>query len=66
MTHRFNIKNNLFPAHGFIEEFERAKEEILKDERMINIWQFILSKYNPTFIGECERAIKWANTIVKE
>ncbi|MBM6759835.1 SDH family Clp fold serine proteinase [Bacteroides mediterraneensis] len=54
------------PAHGIIEEFENAKKEISSDPRQIVIWREILSKYNPTLIGECQKAIKWANTMVSQ
>lgn len=53
-------------AQGVIEEFERAKEEVSKDPSSIGIWQVILSKYHPTFIGDCEKALKWAEVIVTD
>jgi len=46
------------PAHGVIEEFETAIEAIKKDPQSIPIWQKIVEKYHPTFIGECRNAIK--------
>ena len=57
-------KYNGISTYGVIEEFERAKEEIAKDPRTIPIWQTIMGKYNPAFIGDCEKAIQWSNTIV--
>ena len=54
------------PAHGVIEEFERARREITENAAAIPIWQPILSKYPPTFIGECEKAIEWSNQMVTE
>lgn len=54
------------PAHGVVEEFRRAHKEISKDPSKIPVWQPIIAKYHPTFIGECEKAIDWANEIVKE
>jgi len=54
------------PAHGVVEEFERARKEIKQDPSKIPIWQPILAKYSPAFIGECERAIEWANEMVTE
>ena len=53
------------PTHGIIEEFEKAKKEISKDPRSIPVWQTILSKYSPTLIGECEKAIKWSESMVE-
>lgn len=52
------------PAHGVVEEFETAKREIALDPATIPVWQAILSKYDPTLIGECQKAIKWSNEMV--
>ena len=52
------------PAHGVIEEFNRAIDEVKKDSSRIPIWQPIIAKYNPTFIGECEKAVAWSNEMV--
>ena len=53
-------------ADGVIEEFERAKREVKDDPSTVPIWQIILSKYRPAFIGDCEKAIIWAKEIVKK
>lgn len=54
------------PAHGVVEEFERAKKEVSENQASIPIWQPIIAKYSPTFIGECEKAIAWSNEMTKE
>jgi ATP-dependent protease ClpP protease subunit len=54
------------PASGVIEEFERAKYEAAKNPQSIPIWQMLISKYHPTFIGECEKAIQWSKEMVTE
>ena len=54
------------PAHGILEEVEKAKQELKADPSSISFWQFNLQKLHPTFIGECEKAIKWASEIVSE
>ena len=54
------------PAHGVVEEFRRAKEEIREDTSSIAVWQPIIAKYNPTLIGECEKAIAWSNEMTRE
>ena len=54
------------PAHGVVEEFKRAKKEVRDDPSSIPIWQPIIAKYTPTFVGECEKAIKWSNEMIKE
>jgi hypothetical protein len=53
-------------AHGVIEEFERATREIQANPATIPIWQPIIAKYDPTLIGECQKAIMWANQVVRE
>lgn len=54
------------PAHGVIEEFEQACDEISQDQSKVPLWQQIISRYNPTLIGECQKAIKWSEEMVKE
>src|SRR5690606_29994841 len=54
------------PAHGILEEFKQAKEEIKADPTTIPVWQPIIAKYHPTLIGECDKAIKWSRTMTKD
>jgi hypothetical protein len=54
-----------FPAHAVLEEFGRAVREITDNPALIPVWQPIIAKYNPTLLGECEKAINWSNEIVK-
>jgi len=54
------------PAHGVVEEFKRAYEEIKKDPSKIPLWQPIIGKYHPTLIGECEKSIDWSREITIE
>lgn len=54
------------PAHGIIEEFERAKREIAENPAAIPVWQPIIARYHPTLIGECEKAISWSEQMVGE
>ncbi len=54
------------PAHGVMEEFERAAREIKNDPSRIAVWQPIIAKYSPAFIGECEKAIDWSNKMTAE
>jgi hypothetical protein len=57
---------NGLPAHGILEEFQTAFEEIKKNPAAIPLWQPIIAKYHPTLIGECEKAVKWAAEIARE
>jgi hypothetical protein len=54
------------PAHGVIEEFARACSECKADPSKIPMWQPIIAKYNPTLIGECQKAISWSQEMVKD
>lgn len=54
------------PAHGVIEEFQTARKDIKKDPSAIPLWQTIVGKYHPTFLGECRHAIKWSKQIVRD
>lgn len=56
---------NGIPAHGVVEEFNRAYAEIKADPVKAAIWQPIIAKYNPTFVGECEKAIDWSEKMVR-
>lgn len=57
---------NGMPAYGVIEEFKRACKEVKNDSSKIPIWQAIISQYSPTFLSQCENAIKWSNKFVRE
>lgn len=52
-------------AHGVVEEFNRARQEILANQLMAVIWGPIVSKYTPTLIGECQKAIAWSEAMVR-
>ena len=54
------------PAHGAVQEFNRALREVKKDPSRLAIWQQIIGQYRPTFLGQCENAIKWSNEFVVE
>lgn len=53
------------PAHGVVQEFKRAFRECKKDPTKIALWQPIIGKYQPTFLSQCENAIKWSNNFVQ-
>lgn len=57
---------NGVPAHGIVEEFNRAYGEIRTDPAKIPVWQPIIAKYHPTLIGECEKAIDWSCSMTKD
>jgi ATP-dependent protease ClpP protease subunit len=53
-------------AHGIVEEFNQARDEILKDPNTIPLWQPILAQYDPTLVGDCKKAIALSGEMVKE
>lgn len=53
------------PAHGVLKEFEEAIEAAKNDPASIPIWQVVVGKYHPTFIGECRHALKWSSEMVQ-
>lgn len=53
-------------AHAVIEEFETAKKEINENPNCIELWKSIIAKYRPTFIGDCQKAIKWGEELAKK
>jgi membrane-bound ClpP family serine protease len=54
------------PAHGVVQEFKRAVREIKRDPAKIVLWQKIIGQYRPTFLGQCENAIRWSNSFVEQ
>lgn len=51
---------------AIIEEFQEALKEVKNNPNSQSIWSLIISKYHPTFLGECQKAIDWSEKIVKE
>ena len=54
------------PATGVIREFKRAAKEVKADPTKIAIWREIISQYRPTFLSQCENAVKWTNEFVQQ
>jgi hypothetical protein len=54
------------PAHGILEEFNRAWSEIAVNPLKAHIWQPILAKYPPAFVGECQKAVTWSETLARD
>lgn len=53
------------PCHSILKEFEDAIAAIKKDPGSLPAWQCILSKYHPTLLGECKKAIELSSEIVQ-
>lgn len=54
------------PAHGLMEEFRTVMREVREDPAAIAVWQPILSRYHPTLLGECEKAMTWSKEMTGE
>lgn len=54
------------PCYGVIQEFEKAKKDIIENPSTIPIWQMIIKKYHPTFIGQCYKAIELSNELIQD
>jgi ClpP class serine protease len=56
---------NGIPAAGVIEEFQTAYNEIRADPQKVAVWAHIIRQYPPSFLGQCENAVKWAKNFVE-
>jgi hypothetical protein len=54
------------PAAAVKKEIERAIAEIQANPERLQFWQFVLRKYHPTFIGQCEQAVTMAAEFVRD
>lgn len=62
---------NGIPAYAALEEFERAVKEVIgsdgkPDKARLLLWQQIISRYQPTFLTQCEHAIERSNRFVAD
>ncbi|MDR0408697.1 MAG: hypothetical protein LBH45_07275 [Campylobacteraceae bacterium] len=53
------------PAGGVIDEFDEAIKHAKENPSSIPIWQTLINKYPPSFIGMCRQAIDWSEEIAK-
>jgi ATP-dependent protease ClpP protease subunit len=53
------------PAAAVKKEIERAIAEIQNNPERLQFWQFVLNKYTPTFVGQCEQAVQMAAEFVR-
>lgn len=54
------------PAAGVMQEFKKAYAEIKRDKNRVQVWQFILRQYPPSFLGQCENAFDRAANFVRK
>jgi ATP-dependent protease ClpP protease subunit len=53
-------------CQAVLDEFEKAKEDIRKNPQSAPLWQVIIGKYHPTFLGECQNSIDWSEILATE
>lgn len=51
-------------AQGVLDEFNRAVKEVTENPESAALWQVIIAKYHPTFLGDCQNAIEWSKEMV--
>jgi Serine dehydrogenase proteinase len=54
------------PAAAVKKEIERAISEIHENPERLSFWQFVLDKYTPTFVGQCDQAVTMAAEFVRD
>lgn len=55
---------NDIPAYGVIQEFRRAVRSVKNDPATAFVWQPIIGQYRPTFLSQCENAVRLSNEFV--
>lgn len=53
-------------CQAVIEEFDEAKKQVAAQPASVHLWHAIVSKYHPTFLGACQKAIDWSKAITKD
>lgn len=54
------------PAQAILAQFDRAKEELLKDQRAVAVWLPLLQQYGPALLKQSENAIAFSQEIVTD
>lgn len=53
-------------CQAVIEEFQQAIKDVSLNPASLPIWQSVICKYHPTFIGDCQKAMDWSYNVVRE
>lgn len=53
-------------CQAVLDEFEAAKKDIKSNPQSAPLWQVIIGKYHPTFLGACKQAIDWSESMVED
>ena len=55
---------NGIACQAVVNEFKQAVADIQSNPSSAILWQTIISKYHPTFLGACQQAIEWSERMV--
>jgi hypothetical protein len=61
---QMNIANKNVSARAVVEQFERAKAEILADQTVAHVWAPILQSLGPSLLQEAQNALDYSEQIV--
>lgn len=50
-------------CQAVLDEFKKAKDDIKVNPQAAPLWQVIISKYHPTFLGACQSSIEWSEKL---
>ncbi|MBP8725666.1 MAG: hypothetical protein KBF37_09140 [Saprospiraceae bacterium] len=50
-------------CQAVLDEFQKAKDDIKVNPQAAPLWQAIISKYHPTFLGACKNSIDWSEKL---
>lgn len=53
-------------CQSVLEEFDKAVDDIRDRPSSLGLWQVIISKYNPTFLTECDNSVKWSKALARK
>jgi membrane-bound ClpP family serine protease len=53
-------------CQAILDEFQQAKNDIKANPHSAALWQVIISRYHPTFLGACKQAIEWSRQMVSD
>lgn len=50
-------------CQAVLDEFQKAKDDIKANPQAAPLWQVIIAKYHPTFLGACQSSIEWSEKL---
>lgn len=53
-------------CQAVLDEFRQAKQDIKQNPHSAALWQVIIGKYHPTFLGACQQSIEWSEKMVSK